>query len=141
MAEAKGAATADDAAAGAHTFESTDKARTTDQDVLGAEALRRGMVSDTHAWSANVKRTYDRTEEEISASVKAAQDHLNNVRTVQLQMLTNLAVNTDNLQKQHLAHRDLATDRTWNLDEQGNQAVIALAKLADAIKTTEGSGD
>ena len=62
-----------------------------------------------------------------------------------VQMLTNMAVNADNLQKQHLAHRDIATDRTWNVDEvsalvaksgvEADAAVaLVLKAVADAVK-------
>jgi len=95
------------------------------------------------AWSANVKRTYDRVEEEIAAGVKSAQDHLNALRTVQTQQLTNMVTNADNLQKQHLAHRDIATDRTWTQSNEleallsaksGVQADAFVVALAEAIR-------
>ena len=110
------------------------------QDVGADEAYQSAIMDQARTWNANTKRTYDTLEEELHSSVKSAQDHLNELRTVRLQMLTNMTVNTDNLQKQHLAHRDLATDRTWNVDEvsslvakSGVQADAMVAILAKAI--------
>jgi hypothetical protein len=140
---AEAAARVAEAAAGGHVFETSDKARAafqdtgheSDQDVNVDEGMSVAALNDTRAWNANVKRTYDRLEEEISASVKSAQDHLNNVRTVQLQLLTNMTVNSDAMQKQHTAHRDIATDRTWNIDEQANMAALIAEALARHFQT------
>jgi hypothetical protein len=127
------------------TVSDTERDQTTtriDQltDTGADEAHTAGILDQTRSWNANVKRTYDTLEEELHSSVKAAQDHLNELRTVRLQMLTNMTVNCDALQKQHTAHRDIATDRTWNVDEvsaltakSGAQADAMVALLAKAI--------
>ncbi len=110
------------------------------QDVGADEAYQDAILNQTRAWDANVKRTYDTLEEELHASVKASQDHVNELHTIRIQMLTNMAVNSDNLQKQHLAHRDIATDRTWNVDEvsqlvakSGVEASAIVALLTKAV--------
>ena len=152
MAEAKGNANADTAGASAGTQNSetvlSDKARAatqnasneSDQDVNVDEALALAALSDTRAWNANVKRTYDRVEEEIGSAVKSTQSHLDALRGIQIQQLANMSVNCDNLQKQHLAHRDIATDRTWNVDEvsaltakSGAQADAMVVALLEAL--------
>jgi len=110
------------------------------QDIGADEAYQSAMMDQTRSWNANTKRTYDTLEEELHSSVKSAQDHLNELRTVRIQMLAAMAVNSDNLQKQHLAHRDIATDRVWNVDEvsalvakSGVQADALVALLAKAV--------
>ncbi len=109
-------------------------------DVGSDEATQSAILDQTRSWNANTKRTYDTLEEELHASVKESQNHISELHTVRLQMLTNMAVNSDNLQKQHLAHRDIATDRTWNVDEvsaltakSGVQADAMVVALTEAI--------
>lgn len=102
------------------------------QDVGADEAYQDAILNQTRAWDANVKRTYDTLEEELHASVKSSQDHIAELHTIRISMLSNMAVNSDNLQKQHLAHRDIATDRTWNVDEVS--ALVAKSGVqADAL--------
>ncbi len=106
------------------------------------EATQSAVLDQTRSWNANVKRTYDTLEEELHAAVKESQNHLAQLHTVQLQMLSNMAVNSDALQKQHTAHRDIATDRTWTQSNEletmlaaksGVQADAFVALLAKAI--------
>ena len=112
------------------------------------EATQSAVLDQTRSWNANVKRTYDTLEQELHASVMESNAHVSELRTVRLRMLTDMAVNADNLQKQHLAHRDIATDRTWNIDEvsalsaksgvQADAMVTLLAKvIADALGTSK----
>lgn len=113
-------------------------------DVGGDEANQSAILDQTRSWNANVKRTYDTLEEELHSAVKEANAHISELRTIRVQMLSNMAVNCDALQKQHMAHRDIATDRTWNIDEvsglsaksgvQADAMVTLLAKaIADAL--------
>lgn len=85
-------------------------------------------VSIGDAWRANVKRTYDEYQQESIESLRMsrriseqlAEAHADHVRDLQTQitrMHTNSVTHDANLQAQHLAHRDLAVDRTWNIDE------------------------
>lgn len=105
-------------------------------DVGADEATQAAIIDQTRSWNANVKRTYDRVEEEMSSSVKSAQDHLNSVRAIREQMLTNMVVNCDALQKQHTAHRDIATDRTWTqVNELETMLAAKSGVQADAMVT------
>lgn len=111
-------------------------------DVGADEANMSAVLDQTRSWNANVKRTYDTLEEELHSAVKEANAHISELRTVRLQMLTNMTVNADALQKQHTAHRDIATDRTWTQSNEletmlaaksGVQADAMVALLAKAI--------
>ncbi len=108
----------------------------TNADVGVDEAYQLAGLSNTRAWDANVKRTYDVLEEEIHSATKEANAHISELRTVRLQMLTNLANNADSLQKQHTAHRDIATDRTWT---QVNEMEVAAAAAFAALQAKTGS--
>lgn len=109
-------------------------------DVGVDEATMAAVLDQTRSWNANTKRTFDFVGIEMQRAAQAAQDHLNNLRTVQVQLLTGMAANADALNKQHTAHRDISTDRTWNIDEvsalsakSGVQADAFVALLAKAI--------
>lgn len=114
-------------------------------DVGVDEATQSGVLDQTRSWNANTKRTFDFVGAEMQRAATAAQDHLNNLRTVQIQLLTNMAGNADALNKQHTSHRDISTDRTWNIDEvsglsakSGVQADAMVALLARAISDALG---
>ena len=113
------------------------------QDTGVDEAQQAAVLDQTRSWNANVKRTYDTLEEELHSSVKASQSYMEDLRTVRLQMLTNMTANADSLQKQHTAHRDIATDRTWTqineleavtAAKSGVQADAFVAALMAALK-------
>ena len=117
------------------------------QDIDTDAAYALAGLNDTRAWNANVKRTYDTLDEELQSGVKQAQSQLADLHTIRVQMLTNMATNADNLQKQHLAHRDIATDRTWNVDEvsalvakSGVQADAFVALLSKSIADALAAG-
>ena len=100
------------------------------------EAYQLAGLNQTRSWDANVKRTYDTLEEELHSAVKESQAHLAELHTVRVQMLTNMTVNCDNLQKQHTAHRDIATDRTWTQSNELENLLSAKSGVqADAIVT------
>jgi len=103
-------------------------------------------VGKDEAWFANIKRTYDEYQQESLESIKRnrsyvdkvlsdAQSHDQDVRSVSLQALQN-AVETANmvsknavtaidaLNKQHTAHRDIATDNLWNPVQAGAGDVL-----------------
>ena len=130
----------EEAASGVDARRTTSNAETDSKrqdqitDVGVDEATQSAVLDQTRSWNANTKRTYDTLEEELHSSVKSAQDHLNSVRAVREQMLTNMVGNSDALMKQHLAHNNIATDRTWNVDEVS--ALVAKSGVqADAIAT------
>jgi hypothetical protein len=114
---------------------------------VGAETSAATVITETtpgligQAWASNNKRTYDayqaedleslrlarRTAEELSA---AHTDHVRNLQAEIVRMHTNAITHDNDLAKQHLAHRDIATDRTWNLDEVAEMATVVAAVLA-----------
>ena len=101
---------------------------------VGAETSAASIETDISpisigdAWRANIKRTYDAYQAEDLESLRLARRtaenlaaaHTDHVRDLQAQ-LTRLHANSithdNDLNKQHLAHRDIATNRTWNIDE------------------------
>lgn len=92
------------------------------------------------AWGSNVKRTYDEFQDISLVAARRSQQEYDAVKNVSLQALQN-AVETANLiGKQAVAHRDIAIDREWNVDEvstltakSGVQADAFVVALADAI--------
>ena len=93
-------------------------------DVGADEATQSAILDQTRSWNANTKQAYDTLVEQLHSATKEAHTHIANLNTVRLQMLTNMQVNADALQKQHTAHRDIATDRTWT---QINELEVMLA--------------
>ncbi len=140
MADATGAAAADTAAAsgaaGAFTA-GGDKRFDRENADIGAEEAHAGAVLDqTRSWNANTKACFDTLQEELHSAVKEANAHISELRTVRLQMLSTMAVNSDNVQKQHLAHRDIATDRTWTQSNELETILSAKSGVqADAMVT------
>ena len=115
------------------------------QDIGIDEAYQLAGLNVSRSWDANSKLTYDKVLETLDAQVKEAQAFVTATNAVRLQTIATMQVNSDNLQKQHLAHRDIATDRTWNVDEvsaltaksgvQADAFVAALmSALGDAVK-------
>lgn len=129
-----------------------------EQAVQAAQQAARGVGAETSAatietdispssigdaWRANIKRTYDsyqaedleslrlsrRTAEQLAA---AHTDHVRDLQTQITRLMTNSISHDENLSAQHLAHRDLAVDRTWNIDEVA--ALVARSSVfQDAI--------
>jgi Fe2+ or Zn2+ uptake regulation protein len=102
----------------------------------------------------NGKRTYDEYQHESLRDIRSnatlvnrmatlATDHDGQVRNIAIQALQNavetanvvgknVLINLDNVQKQHTAHRDVATDNLWNPIQQGaGDAVTARAVTID----------
>ena len=99
------------------------------------------LKSLTDAWMANIKRTYDEYQQESLESIRRnralvdkllsdAQQHDNARQVIANQALQNAVEtanmvgkkavqNMDALDKQNLAHRDVATDALWNPVQQG----------------------
>lgn len=104
--------------------------------------------------AANVKRTYDEFQQESLESIRRnrtyvdgvlndAKNHSNNLNNIAIQCLQNAVENanfkakncldTANLvNKQAAAHRDIAIDREWNLDEV---AALAATMIRDISGT------
>ncbi len=94
------------------------------QDIGVDEAYQIAGLDATRSWNSNSKLTYDNILESLAGQVKEAQTHITNVNAVRLQTLASMQVNNDAMQKQHMAHRDIATDRTWT---QSNELETMLA--------------
>jgi len=98
-------------------------------------------IGEDEAWKANMKMMFDEFLNAGTSAIKANalfvsnaqqeyQTHIKNQNNLAMQAQQN-AIESANalmkqylesnaaLTKQHLAHRDVATDRTWNVDEQG----------------------
>lgn len=144
-------AAADEAAAGVGARRTVSSADTDmkrqDQitDVGADEAMQSAILDQTRSWNAKTNAAFETLQEEMHSTVKESQNHLVNVHTIQQQLLTNMVANSDALMKQHLAHADIARDRTWNVDEvsalvaksgvQADSIVALMAKIiADATK-------
>lgn len=116
-----------------------DASRTAASQEVGAE--REFEIGKDEAWAANLKRMFDEYQHESLESIKRnrsyvdkiladAQQHDNVRQNIANQALQNAVetanmvgknavVNLDNVQKQHTAHRDVATDNLWNPVQQG----------------------
>jgi flagellar hook-basal body complex protein FliE len=66
-------------------------------------------------------------------------DHVRDLQAQTLRMSTNSVTHDNDLAKQHLAHRDLATDRTWNIDEVAH-LVAKTPVFLDAIAAAVAKG-
>ena len=99
------------------------------------EDQERGFeIGKDESWAANMKRTYDRTEETLQHAANEAQSHLSNIHTIQQQLLSNLVENCNAVSKQMIRHGDIAINAQWNLDEQGYQVVKALQALDEETR-------
>ena len=109
--------------------------------------------------AANVKRTYDEFQQESLESIRRnrtyvdgvlndAKNHSNNLNNIAVQALQNAVENanfkakncldTANLvNKQAAAHRDIAIDREWNLDEVAALASTLIRDLSGANVSKE----
>lgn len=112
-------------------------ARTTSQaateraeDIGGGEAHESGLNVVTHAFNANIKRTYDEYQHESLESIKRnrsyvdkvlsdAQAHDNRTRQIAEQALQNAVETANMIGKQAVAHRDIAIHGEWEPVEQG----------------------
>ena len=125
-------------------------------DFEGKRPEREFETGKDESWFANIKRTYDEYQQlsldllrKINAHydklISDAQQYDNSRQGIANLALSN-AVDTANLvNKQAVAHRDVAIDRIWNVDEvstltaksgvQADAFVAALAKaVADLLK-------
>ncbi len=105
-------------------------------DVGADEATQSAILDQTRAWNANSKACFDTLQEELHSAVKEANAHISELRTIRVNMLANMAQNSDNIQKQHMAHRDIATDRTWTQSNELETMLAAKSGVqADAMVT------
>jgi len=115
-------------------------------EVGGDESWKSTQHSQTDAWFANVKRTYDEYQGEslegirqnrayITKVLSDAQQHDNARQEIANQALQNAVETANMIGKQSVRHCDIAIDRQWNVDEQGYTAADILrdATFKDAI--------
>jgi len=111
-------------------------------------------VGKDEAWFGNIKRTYDEYQQESLETIRRSRDYMGKVLSdaqSNEQMRSNIAtqalqnaVETANLVgKQAVAHRDIAIDRIWNVDEvstltakNGVQADLVQAIVAATVAAT-----
>lgn len=128
-------------------------------DIGGTESIEAQLIKDLGILFLNHKHMFDSLFSDQLESIKRNRTHIdvilsnaeaNNQKVESLKqqaiqnavenanmIAKNAIVNLDNLQKQHTAHRDIATDRTWNVDEQGYTAASILdAMNSPAMKQT-----
>lgn len=101
----------------------------------------------------NAKRTYDEYQHESLAHIRENRqivdrmaqlsvDHDSQIRNISLQALQNAVESANMLSKQAVAHRDIAIDREWNVDEVSTLTAKSglQADLAAAIATAVVAG-
>lgn len=132
-----------DKRAAAHTFES----RNVDSDIGQGEA-----------WSINMKRMYDdfaHSQERVHTNDLRATDNLQKIfeqdwaarladERIAYKSYVNASANSWNnltdeekrVMAQETRHHDLAVDRQWNVDEQGQMAILAIRELASSGQLT-----
>ena len=108
------------------------------------EMEREFEIGRDEAWFANIKRTYDEYQHESLESVRRnrsyvdktlsdAQQHDNARQEIANQALQNAVETANMVGKQAVRHGDIAIDRQWNIDEQGNMATIIATVLAKVL--------
>ncbi len=132
-----------DKRAAAHTFES----RVVDSD-----------IGQSEAWSVNMKKMYDDFafgQERVHMNDMRATDNLQKIFEIDLaarladeriafksfvnatgNSWNNLTDEEKRVMAQETRHHDLAVDRQWNVDEQGQMAILAIRELASTGQLT-----
>ncbi len=123
-----------------------------DESFKQASTAQAGYTSENERLLfANMKRTYDEYQHESLESIKRnrtivdklisdAQQFDNQRQAIANQSLQNAVetanmvgknavVNIDSLQKQHTAHRDVATDNLWNPVQQGAGDAVTMRSI------------
>ena len=146
-----------------------DATRTAGSQEIGAEREFETGKDEMHAetigdlinnWISNRKRTYDEYQDvglgAARMSLRIGEriatdslDHAARLRVIAERQLNNAATHDVDLNRQHLAHRDIATDRTWNVDEVSNltaktgvqQDAIAAAVAAAVVAALAEAGE
>jgi transaldolase len=123
------------------------------EDISVTERLTKDQAADSGILFANVKRTYDEYQEVSLDTIRKnarytekvlsdAQIDTNAKNVIANQALQNSVENANFAAKQLLKHQDIATDRTWNVDEQtwAVQSIIASQVFKDAIAAAVAEG-
>jgi len=108
-----------------------DASRTAGSQEVGAE--REFEIGKDEAWFANIKRTYDEFQDLALVAARRSQLDFDSIRNVSLQLLQNAVTTSDMIAKQAIAHRDIAIDREWNVNETDAYATILAAKIANEL--------
>lgn len=106
-----------------------DLFKRTNQDIGADEFVAAVLANAAGANILNSKLQVDNAMEECQATIKSAQGHLDELRTVRLQMLNNLAQNSQNTQAVVTDSLKLGSDRMWNLNETDQLATIVASVL------------
>jgi hypothetical protein len=107
-------------------------------------------IGQAESWAANMKRLFDEFLGTSLNGLRASQslhDRVANnaisrdeqLHNVSLQALQGAVETANMVGKQAVRHSDIAIDRQWNIDEQGQMATIGAAVLGDMAKRTFGS--
>jgi len=119
-----------------------------EQSTTGAHTI--SDIAQDEAYIHNLKRL---VEEFMALGLESARNsqslanrvannavsHDEELRKLSVQSLTNSVSTTNMTDKQAIRHADLAIDRQWNVDEQGQMATIGAAVLSDMAKRTFGT--
>jgi len=115
-----------------------------EQEEIGRdEAWFAKVKAENDSWFQNGKRTYDEYQHESLESIKSnrsyvskvlsdAQQNDNTRQNIANQALQNAVESANMISKQAIAHRDIAIDREWNIDEVA-QLVSSNSTFKDAI--------
>lgn len=116
-------------------------------DIGGDEALEKELIDESGTRNLNRKRTYDAYQQldlnaigqnRVLFDTAVIDGHIEgmSLKNVALQSVTNLVENANMVAKQAIRDAALATDRQWNVDEQGYQAAEILSNktFTDGIK-------
>jgi hypothetical protein len=141
-----GAAGAAQGAAGAAatTSETADVLKSllsrTNQDVGADEYISAVLANAAGTNLLNSKLQVDNAMEECQSSIKSAQSHLDELRTVRLQMLSNMTTNSQNTQAVVTDSLKLGSDRMWNINETDAIAATVISTLSNlGIKSDAGA--
>ena len=108
-----------------------DASRTAASQEVGSE--REFEVGKDEAWFANIKRTYDEFQDISLIAARRSQIDFDGIRNVSLQALQNAVETANMIGKQAVAHRDIAIDREWNVNETDAFATVLAAKIATEL--------
>ena len=116
-------------------------------DIGGDEALEKELIDESGTRSLNRKRTYDTYQQvdlnaigqnRVLFDTAVIDGHIEgmSLKNVALQSVSNLVENANMVAKQAIRDAALATDRQWNVDEQGYTAkgILNDQTFKDGIK-------
>lgn len=96
-------------------------------------------IGKDEAWAANMKLGYDATLVQLNQVLANLQNHTTQVNSIATQALQNAVETANIVGKQGAAHRDIAIDHQWNIDEQANMAAIVASVTAKVLAEMAGT--